>query len=71
MNTLSISDKKKKNNINQSKSDKQAKLPQINQRNSFSLLKSFNSKVFRTSTNIPLKVNKLIKVSTEHSMFNM
>ena len=70
MNTLSIPDKKTKYNIKQSKLDKQAKSPQINQRNSFSLLKSFDSKVFRTSTNIPLNVKKLIKVSTEYSMFN-
>ena len=61
----------KKNNIIQSKLDKQAKLPQINQRNFFSLLKSFDSKVFRTSTNIYLNINKLIKVSTEYSKFNM
>ena len=36
-------------------------------------MKSFDSKVFRTSTNITnicLNVKKLIKVSTEYSMFN-
>ena len=70
MNTLSIPDKKTKYNIKQSKLDKQAKSPQINQRNSFSLLKSFDSKVFRTSINIPLNVNKLIKVSKKKSNYN-
>ena len=68
---LSIPDKKKKNKIKQSKLDKQVKQAQINQRNSFSLLKSFDSKVFRTSTNICLNINKLIKVNTEYSKFNM
>ena len=59
-----------KYNIKQSNLDKQAKSPQINQRNSFSLLKSFDSKVFRTSTNIPLNVNKLIKVSKKKTNNN-
>ena len=70
MNTSSIPDKKTKNNIKQNKLDKQAKSPQINQRNTFSLLKSFDSKVLTTTINIPLNVNKLIKVSKKKSNYN-
>ena len=61
INTISIPDKKISKNNKNNKSDKKTKSP--NQRNSFSLFKTFDNKIYKTSLNIPFNPNKLIKIS--------
>ncbi len=69
INTISIPDKKVSKNNKYNKFDKNNKSP--NQRNSFSLLKTFDNKIFKTSVNIPFNPNKLIKITKKKRTNNI
>ena len=69
INTISIPDKKISKNNKNNKSDKKTKSP--NQRNSFSLFKTFDNKIYKTSLNIPFNPNKLIKISKKKKSNNI
>ena len=69
INTISIPDKKISKNNKYNKFDKNNKSP--NQRNSFSLLKTFDNKIFKTSVNIPFNPNKLIKITKKKRTNNI
>ena len=69
INTISIPDKKISKNNKYNKFDKNTKSP--NQRNSFSLLKTFDNKIFKTSVNIPFNPNKLIKITKKKRTNNI
>ena len=69
INTISIPDKKISKNNKYNKFDKNTKSP--NQRNSFSLLKTFDNRIFKTSVNIPFNPNKLIKISKKKRTNNI
>ena len=69
LNPISIPDKKVSKNNKYNKFDKNTKSP--NQRNSFSLLKTFDNKIFKTSLNIPFNPNKLIKISKKKRTNNI
>jgi hypothetical protein len=69
INTISIPDKKISKNNKYNKFDKNNKSP--NQRNSFSLLKTFDNRIFKTSLNIPFNPNKLIKITKKKRTNNI
>ena len=69
INTISIPDKKISKNNKYNKFDKNNKSP--NQRNSFSLLKTFDNRIFKTSVNIPFNPNKLIKITKKKRTNNI
>ena len=69
INTISIPDKKISKNNKHNKFDKNNKSP--NQRNSFSLLKTFDNRIFKTSVNIPFNPNKLIKITKKKRTNNI
>ena len=69
INTISIPDKKVSKNNKYNKFDKNNKSP--NQRNSFSLLKTFDNRIFKTSVNIPFNPNKLIKITKKKRTNNI
>ena len=69
INTISIPDKKISKNNKYNKFDKNTKSP--NQRNSFSLLKTFDNRIFKTSVNIPFNPNKLIKITKKKRTNNI
>ena len=69
INTISIPDKKISKNNKYNKFDKNNKSP--NQRNSFSLLKTFDNRIFKTSLNIPFDPNKLIKITKKKRTNNI
>lgn len=69
INTISIPDKKVSKNNKYNKFDKNNKSP--NQRNSFSLLKTFDNRIFKTSLNIPFNPNKLIKITKKKRTNNI